>query len=93
VAAGARERLSTAAINIRRETPGISIPNRSLPRFAPSSFIRIMHERESREQFFRECETEARAQGFRALELMATLPGIEFYKSAVLRRLEITIWN
>lgn len=28
-----------------------------------------------------ECETEARAQGFRALELMATLPGIEFYKS------------
>jgi GNAT superfamily N-acetyltransferase len=29
-----------------------------------------------------ECESEARAQGFRALELMATLPGIEFYKSA-----------
>jgi len=28
-----------------------------------------------------QCETEARAQGFRALELMATLPGIEFYKS------------
>jgi GNAT superfamily N-acetyltransferase len=28
-----------------------------------------------------ECETEARAQGFRALELMARLPGIEFYKS------------
>ena len=28
-----------------------------------------------------ECEREARAQGFRALELMATLPGIEFYKS------------
>lgn len=27
------------------------------------------------------CETEARAEGFRALELMATLPGIEFYKS------------
>ena len=27
------------------------------------------------------CETEARAQGFRALELMSTLPGIEFYKS------------
>jgi GNAT superfamily N-acetyltransferase len=27
------------------------------------------------------CETEARAHGFRALELMATLPGIEFYKS------------
>ncbi|MEN3327574.1 MAG: hypothetical protein V7638_2381, partial [Acidobacteriota bacterium] len=27
------------------------------------------------------CEGEARAQGFRALELMATLPGIEFYKS------------
>ena len=27
------------------------------------------------------CETEARAQGFHALELMATLPGIEFYKS------------
>ena len=28
------------------------------------------------------CESEARNQGFRALELMATLPGIEFYKSA-----------
>jgi GNAT superfamily N-acetyltransferase len=28
------------------------------------------------------CESEARDQGFRALELMATLPGIEFYKSA-----------
>lgn len=27
------------------------------------------------------CEEEARAQGFRALELMATLPGIDFYKS------------
>jgi len=27
------------------------------------------------------CEDEARAEGFRALELMATLPGIEFYKS------------
>ena len=27
------------------------------------------------------CESEARAQGFRALELMSTLPGIEFYKS------------
>jgi len=27
------------------------------------------------------CEDEARSQGFRALELMATLPGIEFYKS------------
>ena len=29
----------------------------------------------------KQCETEARAHGFRALELMATLPGIEFYKS------------
>ena len=27
------------------------------------------------------CEAEARAEGFRGLELMATLPGIEFYKS------------
>jgi len=27
------------------------------------------------------CEDEARAQGFCGLELMATLPGIEFYKS------------
>jgi len=27
------------------------------------------------------CESEAREHGFRALELMATLPGIEFYKS------------
>lgn len=28
------------------------------------------------------CEDEARSQGFRALELLATLPGIEFYKSS-----------
>jgi len=27
------------------------------------------------------CEEEARANGFRGLELMSTLPGIEFYKS------------
>ncbi|HWF88407.1 MAG TPA: GNAT family N-acetyltransferase [Pyrinomonadaceae bacterium] len=27
------------------------------------------------------CEDEARAHGYRALELMSTLPGIEFYKS------------
>lgn len=27
------------------------------------------------------CEDEARAHGFRELELMATLPGVEFYKS------------
>jgi len=27
------------------------------------------------------CEDEARAEGFRGLELMATLPGIEFYES------------
>jgi GNAT superfamily N-acetyltransferase len=27
------------------------------------------------------CEDEARAHGFRGLELMATLPGVEFYKS------------
>ncbi|HJP93718.1 MAG TPA: GNAT family N-acetyltransferase [Pyrinomonadaceae bacterium] len=27
------------------------------------------------------CEEEARARGFRSLELMATLPGVEFYKS------------
>jgi len=27
------------------------------------------------------CENEAHAEGFRAMELMATLPGIEFYKS------------
>jgi GNAT superfamily N-acetyltransferase len=32
-----------------------------------------------------QCETEARAEGFRALELMATLPGIEFYKSVGFR--------
>jgi GNAT superfamily N-acetyltransferase len=28
-----------------------------------------------------QCENEAREHGFHALELMATLPGIEFYKS------------
>ncbi|HJT30277.1 MAG TPA: GNAT family N-acetyltransferase [Pyrinomonadaceae bacterium] len=27
------------------------------------------------------CEDEARAEGYRALELLSTLPGIEFYKS------------
>src|SRR5690349_18602498 len=27
------------------------------------------------------CEDEARAEGFRGLELMSTLPGVEFYKS------------
>lgn len=27
------------------------------------------------------CDDEARAEGFRGMELMATLPGIEFYKS------------
>jgi GNAT superfamily N-acetyltransferase len=27
------------------------------------------------------CEDEARARGFRGLELMATLPGVDFYKS------------
>jgi GNAT superfamily N-acetyltransferase len=27
------------------------------------------------------CEAEARAEGFRALELASTLPGVEFYKS------------
>lgn len=27
------------------------------------------------------CEDEARAQGFRGLELMSTLPGVDFYKS------------
>jgi GNAT superfamily N-acetyltransferase len=29
----------------------------------------------------RECEREAAAHGFRALELMSTLPGVEFYKA------------
>jgi GNAT superfamily N-acetyltransferase len=33
------------------------------------------------------CETEARAHGFRALELMATLPGIAFYESCGFRNL------
>jgi GNAT superfamily N-acetyltransferase len=28
------------------------------------------------------CEEEARAEGYRGLELMATLPGVEFYKSS-----------
>ncbi len=33
------------------------------------------------------CESEARAEGFRALELMSTLPGIEFYKSCGFREI------
>ena len=33
------------------------------------------------------CETEARAQGFRALELMSTLPGIAFYESCGFSRM------
>jgi GNAT superfamily N-acetyltransferase len=32
------------------------------------------------------CETEAKAHGFRALELMATLPGIAFYESCGFRK-------
>ena len=32
------------------------------------------------------CETEAQAHGFRALELMATLPGIAFYESCGFRK-------
>lgn len=32
-----------------------------------------------------QCETAARAHGFRELELMATLPGIAFYKSRAFR--------
>jgi GNAT superfamily N-acetyltransferase len=42
------------------------------------------------------CETEAQAHGFRALELMATLPGIAFYESCGFRKvgnydLELTL--
>ena len=33
------------------------------------------------------CETEARGHGFRALELMATLPGIAFYESCGFRKI------
>jgi GNAT superfamily N-acetyltransferase len=45
-------------------------------------FIRPSHARKGiARAILSRCEDEARAQGFRALELMATLPGIEFYKS------------
>ena len=42
------------------------------------------------------CETEAQTHGFRALELMATLPGIAFYESCGFRKigdydLELTV--
>ena len=33
------------------------------------------------------CETDARAHGFRALELMATLPGVAFYQSCGFRKI------
>ena len=42
------------------------------PDFARQGIARAILER---------CESEARDQGFHALELMATLPGIEFYKT------------
>jgi len=40
-----------------------------------------MRERELRGRFWRRAETEARACGFQALELMSTLPGIKLYRA------------
>jgi len=39
------------------------------------------------------CEDEARANGFRALELMSTMPGIKFYLSCGYEEIEPTDYN
>ena len=79
--AGVSGRHFSAAINFVQRRRLSRSRNQSQQRFALSSFIPITHARESRARSCARCEDEARAQGFRALELMATLPGIEFYKS------------
>jgi len=51
-------------------------------------FIHPAHTRKGiARSIFSRCETEARAHGFRALELMATLPGIAFYESCGFRKI------
>jgi GNAT superfamily N-acetyltransferase len=46
-------------------------------------FVHPDHARKGIAQMILErCETEAAAHGFRALELMATLPGVKFYKAS-----------
>jgi len=55
---------------------------RSEPAKIRAFFIHPEHARKGIARAILErCESEARAEGFRGLELMATLPGIEFYKS------------
>ena len=46
-------------------------------------FIHPQHARKGiAGQILEHCEREARASGFRSLELMATLPGVPFYAAA-----------
>jgi GNAT superfamily N-acetyltransferase len=45
-------------------------------------FVHPAHARKGIAQaILKECESEAAAYGFRAIELMATLPGVKFYKA------------
>jgi GNAT superfamily N-acetyltransferase len=55
---------------------------RSEPAKIRAFFIHPAHARKGvARAILSRCETEAQARGFRALELMATLPGIAFYES------------
>jgi|SRR5215813_8139791 len=61
---------------------------RSEPAGIRAFFIHPAHARKGiARSILSRCETEARAHGFRALELMATLPGIAFYESCGFRKI------
>jgi len=58
------------------------IDPKSEPAKIRAFFIHPDHARKGiAREILNQCETEARAHGFHALELLSTLPGIEFYKS------------
>ncbi len=54
-----------------RPKPRASAPSSSIPTGRAAAWARLL---------LQECERAARADGFRRLELMATLPGIPFYE-------------
>ena len=58
------------------------LDERSEPAKIRAFFIHPDHARKGiARAILKRCEDEARAHGFRELELLATLPGVEFYKS------------